>query len=82
MLRVVGICFADCEVGSLLFVEVILPRLTEGFPMNIQHPKNITPLRARMIADMTARNLGPASQVGHLRACKRFAAVSGDCRPG
>lgn len=27
-----------------------------------------------MIADMTARNLGPASQTNHLRACKRFAA--------
>ena len=42
--------------------------------MNIQRSKNTTPLRARMIADMAARNLGPASQVGHLRACKRFAA--------
>lgn len=30
-----------------------------------------------MIADMSARNLGPASQVGHLRACKRFAAWLG-----
>ncbi len=37
----------------------------------------MTPLRARMIADMSARNLGPASQVGHLRACKRFAAWLG-----
>jgi integrase/recombinase XerD len=45
--------------------------------MNIQHSTAITPLRARMIADMTARNLGPASQVGHLRACKRFAAWLG-----
>jgi len=27
-----------------------------------------------MISDMTARNLGPASQTSHLRACKRFAA--------
>lgn len=42
--------------------------------MNIQHSKPGTPLRARMIADMTARNLGPASQTSHLRACKRFAA--------
>lgn len=42
--------------------------------MNIQQTTNMTPLRARMIADMTSRNLGPASQVGHLRACKRFAA--------
>ena len=42
--------------------------------MNIQHSTAIAPLRARMIADMTARNLGPASQASHLRACKRFAA--------
>jgi len=27
-----------------------------------------------MIADMSARTLGPASQMSHLRACKRFAA--------
>jgi integrase/recombinase XerD len=58
----------------VLLVEVILPRLTEGFPMNIQTPTTTTPLRARMIADMTARNLGRASQTSHLRACKRFAA--------
>ena len=42
--------------------------------MNIQNPTTTTPIRARMIADMTARNLGPASQTNHLRACKRFAA--------
>jgi site-specific recombinase XerD len=30
-----------------------------------------------MIADMTARTLGPASQTSHLRACKRFAAWLG-----
>ena len=45
--------------------------------MNIQHSTAITPLRARMIADMSARNLGPASQSNHLRACKRFAAWLG-----
>ncbi len=45
--------------------------------MTIQHPTPTTPLRARMVADMSARNLGPASQVGHLRACKRFAAWLG-----
>ncbi len=45
--------------------------------MNIQHSTSITPLRARMIADMTARTLGPASQTSHLRACKRFAAWLG-----
>jgi len=54
-------------------IEVILPRLTEDFPMNIQTPTT-TPLRACMIADMKGRNLGPASQRSHLRACKRFAA--------
>lgn len=45
--------------------------------MTIQHPAPTTPLRARMIADMSARNLGPASQTSHLRACKRFAAWLG-----
>jgi integrase/recombinase XerD len=56
----------------VLLAEVILPRLTEDIPMNIQHFTAITPLRARMIADMTARNLGPASRSSHLHACKRF----------
>ena len=45
--------------------------------MNIQHSTPTTPLRARMISDMSARNLGPASQTNHLRACKRFAAWLG-----
>ncbi|SFF13678.1 Site-specific recombinase XerD [Sulfitobacter brevis] len=45
--------------------------------MNIQHPTPTTPLRARMISDMSGRNLGPASQTSHLRACKRFAAWLG-----
>ena len=45
--------------------------------MNIQHSTPTTPLRARMNADMSARNLGPASQTSHLRACKRFAAFLG-----
>ncbi len=45
--------------------------------MTIQHPTATAPLRARMIADMSARNLGPASQTSHLRACKRFAAWLG-----
>ena len=45
--------------------------------MNIQHSTPMTPLRARMVSDMTARNLGPASQTSHLRACKRFAAWLG-----
>ncbi|MFD2741625.1 recombinase family protein [Sulfitobacter aestuarii] len=45
--------------------------------MNIQHSTPMAPLRARMIADMSARNLGTASQTSHLRACKRFAAWLG-----
>ena len=45
--------------------------------MNIQHPTPTTPLRARMISDMSGRNLGPASQTSHLRDCKRFAAWLG-----
>jgi integrase/recombinase XerD len=70
----IRIGFADFDVGCLLLVKVILPRLTEDFPMNIQHLTPTTPLRSRMIADMSARALGPASQTSHLRACKRFAA--------
>jgi len=61
----------------VLLVEVILPRLTEDIPMDIQHPTATTPLRERMIADMSGRNPGPASQTSHLRACKRFAAWLG-----
>ena len=45
--------------------------------MNIQQSTPTTPLRARVIADMSARNLGRASQTSHLRACKRFAAWLG-----
>ncbi len=45
--------------------------------MNIQPSTPTTPLRARMIADMSGRNLGPASQTSHLRACKRLAAWLG-----
>lgn len=41
--------------------------------MNIQHSTPTTPLRAHMIADMSVRNLGPASQTSHLRACRRQA---------
>jgi site-specific recombinase XerD len=41
--------------------------------MNIQNSKPVTPLLARMISDMTGRNVGAASQTSHLRACKRFA---------
>ena len=36
--------------------------------------KAITPLRQRMIEDMSARKLCVGTQRGHIRACKRFAA--------
>ena len=38
------------------------------------NPTTVSPLRQRMIEDMTARGLGQQSQRGHIRACKRFAA--------
>src|ERR1700692_3387334 len=34
----------------------------------------ISPLRQRMIEDLNARKLGAATQTGHIRSCKRFAA--------
>ena len=34
----------------------------------------VSPLRQRMIEDMTARNLGPHSQRSHIHSCRRFAA--------
>ena len=37
-------------------------------------PTTVSPLRQRMIEDMIARRLVPGTQVGHIRACKRFAA--------
>lgn len=40
-------------------------------------PAAISALRQRMIDDMTARKLQPATQKGHLRGCKRFAAWLG-----
>ena len=36
-------------------------------------PITVSPLRQRMIEDMIARRMVPGTQVGHLRACKRFA---------
>jgi len=33
----------------------------------------ISPLRQRMIEDMSARQLSPPTQKSHIRACKRFA---------
>jgi site-specific recombinase XerD len=38
------------------------------------NPTTVSPLRQRMIEDMTARGLGQQTQRGHIRACKRFAA--------
>lgn len=37
----------------------------------------MSPLRRRMIEDMTARQLSPATQAGHIRSCRRFAAFLG-----
>ena len=37
-------------------------------------PKTSTPLRQRMIEDMRARQLSVATQTGHIRSCRRFAA--------
>ena len=37
-------------------------------------PTSISPLRQRMIEDMTARGLGQQTQRGHILACQRFAA--------
>jgi len=45
--------------------------------MNIQTHAPTKSLRQRMIDDMKSRNLGPASQKFHVRACKRFAAWLG-----
>ena len=36
--------------------------------------EDISPLRQRMIEDMTARKLGAHSQRSHIYSCKRFAA--------
>ena len=36
-----------------------------------------TPLRRRMIEDMTARKLSAATQASHIRSCRRFAAFLG-----
>ncbi len=36
--------------------------------------ETITPLRQRMIEDMTARKLGAHTQRSHIYSCKRFAA--------
>ena len=36
--------------------------------------KAITPLRQRMIEDMSARKLGAGTAASHIHSCKRFAA--------
>ena len=35
----------------------------------------VSPLRQRMIEDMSSRKLGPHSQRSHISSCKRFAAL-------
>ena len=40
-------------------------------------PKTNTPLRQRMTEDMRARQLATATQKGHIRSCRRFAAFLG-----
>src|SRR2546422_172359 len=45
--------------------------LTQEFAMGTDA---ISPLRQRMIEDMSARQLSPPTQKSHIRACKRFAA--------
>ena len=45
--------------------------------MNIENDTPATALRRRMIEDMTARNLHPHTQRGHLSGCARFAAFLG-----
>ena len=42
---------------------------------------SISPLRQRMIEDMSARKLSTGTQKGHLRACRRFAAFQKGVNP-
>lgn len=37
--------------------------------------RTISPMRQRMIDDMTARQLGPRTQQGYFGSCKRFAVL-------
>jgi integrase/recombinase XerD len=53
-------------------MEVLATSLKQEFPMT--ESTSISPLRQRMIEDMTARGLGQQTQRGHILACKRFAA--------
>ena len=53
-------------------IEVLATSLKQVFPMT--NPTSISPLRQRIIEDMSARGLGRQTQRGHILACKRFAA--------
>jgi site-specific recombinase XerD len=46
------------------------------------NPKPISPLRARMIEDMTVRNFGAATQREYIRAVKKLACFLGGRSPG
>jgi integrase/recombinase XerD len=56
-----------------LRIEVV-SNLTQGLELPVTTPTTVSPLRQRMIEDMIAPRLVPGTQVGHVRACKRFAA--------
>ena len=58
--------------NPVLRIEVSLTSLRMEFFMS--DTTTISPLRQRMIEDMTARQLGPHSQRSHIYSCKRFAA--------
>ena len=45
------------------------------------NPKPISPLRARMIEDMTVRNFGAATQREYIRAVKKLACFLGGRSP-
>jgi integrase/recombinase XerD len=41
---------------------------------SMSETNTVRPLRQRMLEDMAARKLNPATQRGHISSCKRFAA--------
>lgn len=49
--------------------------------VTLSNPKPISPLRARMIEDMTVRNFGAATQREYIRAVKKLAAFLGGRSP-
>src|SRR5262245_40118231 len=53
-------------------IEVSSNLTQEKLPMSTD--TTVSPLRQRMIEDMTARKLGRHSQRSHIRSCRRFAA--------